>query len=50
MSPTTRVEALIKLGELLVKIGPLARWRDYSPLTIKRDDLVGNVMRASRFE
>ena len=32
------------------KIGYPEKWRDYDGLAIRRDDLVGNVMRARRFD
>jgi predicted metalloendopeptidase len=50
MSPETRTEALRKLSRITIKIGYPNRWRDYSPLEFRDDDLVGNVMRASSFE
>ncbi len=50
MSPATRKEAHAKLSKFTYKIGYPNKWRDYSALEIKRDDLVGNVMRASDFE
>jgi len=50
MSPQTKREALAKLALFTPKIGYPVKWRDYSKLAIDRDDLVGNVMRASRFE
>ena len=50
MSPATKKEAEAKLAEFTPKIGYPAKWRDYSGLAIKRDDLVGNVMRAASFE
>ena len=50
MSPETRTEALRKLSRIAIKIGYPNRWRDYSSLKLRDDDLVGNVMRASRFE
>jgi putative endopeptidase len=50
MSPETRVEALRKLARMSVKIGYPDRWRDYSALKFREDDLVGNVMRANAFE
>ena len=50
MSPETRQQALAKLAKFNVKIGYPARWIDYGTLAIQRDDLVGNVMRARRFE
>jgi neprilysin/putative endopeptidase len=50
MSPATREKALDKLDKFTPKIGYPARWRDYSGLEIRADDLVGNVARASAFE
>ncbi len=50
MGPQTRREAQAKLAKLTTKIGYPDRWRDYSALEIRRDDLVGNVMRAVNFE
>jgi putative endopeptidase len=50
MSPATRKEAHAKLAKFTTKIGYPNKWRDYSALEVKRDDLVGNVMRASDFE
>ncbi|MFC5472665.1 M13 family metallopeptidase [Paraherbaspirillum soli] len=50
MSPATKKQAQKKLSTLMLKIGYPDKWRDYSSLTIKRDDLVGNVMRANNFE
>jgi putative endopeptidase len=50
MSPETRTEALRKLSRITIKIGYPNRWRDYSSLKFRDDDLVGNVMRASSFE
>lgn len=50
MGPATRREALEKLAAIRPKIGFPATWRDYSGLVIRRDDLVGNVMRARRFD
>jgi putative endopeptidase len=50
MGPATRKEAHAKLARITPKIGYPAKWRDYSKLTIDPADLVGNVMRASRFE
>ncbi len=43
MSDTTKVEAKKKLDAFRDKIGYPDKWRDYSSLTIKRDDPVGNV-------
>jgi len=50
MSPETRQQALAKLAKFHVKIGHPSRWIDYRTVVIRRDDLVGNVMRARRFE
>ena len=48
MSPETRKKALEKLAKFTPKIGYPDKWRDYSKLEIRRDDLVGNVRRADR--
>jgi predicted metalloendopeptidase len=50
MGPETKKEAQAKLAKITPKIGYPAKWRDYSKLVIRPDDLVGNVMRANRFE
>lgn len=50
MTPATRKKAHEKLEAITNKIGYPDKWRDYSSLTIKRDDLLGNVAAASRFE
>jgi putative endopeptidase len=50
MSDETKAKALEKLGKFTPKIGYPDKWRDYSALKIERDDLVGNVQRASAFE
>jgi predicted metalloendopeptidase len=50
MSEPTKVEARAKLANFGVKIGYPDKWRDYSALEIRADDLVGNVMRSRRFE
>ncbi|WP_110457485.1 M13 family metallopeptidase [Shewanella algidipiscicola] len=47
MSPDTKVAAKDKLAKFDPKIGYPDRWEDYTKLTIKSDDLVGNAMRAS---
>ena len=49
MSPETKAQAQAKLAKFTVKIGYPEKWRDYSSLVIRRDDLVGNVMRANAF-
>ena len=50
MAPATRTKAVAKLASFTPKIGYPAHWRDYSALVVRRDDLVGNVVRASMFE
>jgi putative endopeptidase len=50
MSDASKKAAHGKLAAQIDKIGYPDRWRDYSSLEIKRDDLVGNISRASRFE
>ena len=50
MSPETKKEAQAKLAKFTPKIGYPNKWRDYSTLTIDKDDLVGNVTRAQIFE
>jgi putative endopeptidase len=50
MTPTTKQHALEKLHAVANKIGYPDKWRDYSALTIARDDEMGNVLRAREFE
>jgi len=50
MSEKTKKLAHEKLAAQVDKIGYPDQWRDYSELVIKRDDLLGNVQRASAFE
>jgi putative endopeptidase len=50
MGSDTRKQALIKLNKITVKIGYPSKWRDYSTLVIREDDLFGNVVRANEFE
>ncbi len=50
MTAETRERALAKLEAFTPKIGHPEVWRDYSSLAIDRDDLFGNVRRASIFE
>ena len=49
MTDATRAEALDKLAKFTPKIGYPAKWRDYSALEIRPDDLIGNVLRADSF-
>src|SRR5579871_458216 len=50
MSPETKRQALTKLAGIRNKIGYPDKWRDYSSITIARDDFAGNVERAHQFE
>jgi predicted metalloendopeptidase len=50
MSAETKVGAQAKLAKLVPKIAYPDQWRDYSALKISRDDLRGNVVRATEFE
>ncbi|AVR94734.1 M13 family metallopeptidase [Pseudoduganella armeniaca] len=49
MTPATKKEAQGKLGKFMTKIGYPNKWLDYSTLTVKRDDLLGNVKRGTEF-
>jgi predicted metalloendopeptidase len=46
MGPETKKQAQEKLAKFRPKVGYPTKWRDYSRVTVARDDLVGNVMRA----
>jgi predicted metalloendopeptidase len=46
MSPATKQEAHDKVRNFTVKIAYPTKWKEYDGLTTKRDDLVGNVLRA----
>ena len=50
MSPDTKREAKAKLAQFTPKIGYPDHWIDYGSLVIRRDDLLGNVVRARAFE
>jgi putative endopeptidase len=50
MSAATRAAAEEKLNKFTVKIGYPNKWRDYSALEIRPDDLFGNADRASLFQ
>jgi putative endopeptidase len=50
MGADTRREALAKLEAIAPRIAYPATWRDYSGLKIAKGDLIGNVMRARRFD
>jgi predicted metalloendopeptidase len=50
MSSTTKQQAQVKLDAIRNHIGYPDKWRDYSTVDVKRDDLLGNVQRADAFE
>ena len=50
MSPVTRAEAKKKLSKITVKIGYPDQWRDYTALTVRSDDLIGNLLRGAEFQ
>jgi len=50
MSEGTRVKARAKFEKFTQKIGHPDVFRDYSAVTVRRDDLVGDLARASAFE
>ncbi|WP_394763952.1 M13 family metallopeptidase [Phenylobacterium sp.] len=50
MSDPTKAKALEKLSKFTVKIGYTEKWRDYSKLTVRADDLYGDIMRGQTFE
>lgn len=50
MTDATKKQALVKLSKITPKIGYPVKWRDYSQLEIRADDLVGNMTRSAGFE
>lgn len=50
MGAETKIAARDKLSKFRTKIGYPDKWRDYSVLSLKADDLVGNLQRANQFE
>jgi len=50
MTQETKIKALEKLARLNVKIAYPAKWRDYSMLEVRPDDLIGDLQSADRFE
>ena len=49
MSDQTKQKAFIKLDKFTPKIGYPDKWRDYSKLEIKPDDLIGNLAAISKY-
>lgn len=50
MSEATKKEALKKVDKFVIKIGYPDKWRDYSSLTIAKNDLYGNLQRCAAYE
>ncbi len=50
MSDETKKNAQAKLALMRQKIGYPEHWRDYSTVTIKRDDLLGNIAQTTVYE
>jgi putative endopeptidase len=50
MGDATKQKALQKLGTIMKKIGFPSKWRDYKGLEIKKDDLFGNILAATKHE
>jgi predicted metalloendopeptidase len=50
MSDETKAEAHAKLRKINVKIAYPDKWRDYTGLEVRADDLAGNLMRSNQFE
>ena len=49
MAPETKVRAKAKLANFRTKIGYPSQWKNYSALEIRRDDPLGNAMRAAEW-
>jgi putative endopeptidase len=50
MTPATKQKAKAKIATVRVGVGYPESWRDYADLTIRRDDAVGNRLRAEQHE
>ena len=50
MTDETKQKALVKLSKFVPMIGYPDKWRDYSALEIKADDLIGNLHALAKFE
>ncbi len=50
MTAETKTRAHEKLATFVTKIGYPDKWKDYSALEVKRDDLLGNVRRAALWD
>jgi len=50
MTPQTKKRAHEKLAAFTPKIGYPDKWKDYSSLVVRREDLIGNVRRAAQWQ
>jgi putative endopeptidase len=50
MNPATKAEALKKLANFTTKVGYPSKWKDYSALVVRDDDLYGDMERSTAFE
>lgn len=50
MSPATKVEAQKKLANFTTKVGYPTKWKDYSDLVVRTDDLYGDIERSTAFD
>ena len=50
MAPETKAKARTKLASFTTKIGYPDRWKDYSALEIRADDLFGNAWASNQFD
>jgi putative endopeptidase len=50
MDAATRTQALAKLAAFDPRVGHPAKYIDYSAIVVKRDDLLGNALRARKFD
>jgi predicted metalloendopeptidase len=50
MGEETKAQAQDKLAKFTPKIGYPEKWRDYSGLVVRSDDLVGNILRSNEFD
>ncbi len=50
MSDSTRQKAIVKLKAIVKKVGYPDKWKDYSTLTINRNDILGNIRQTTHYE
>jgi predicted metalloendopeptidase len=49
LSAETRVQALAKLDQTVIRVGYPAKWIDYTGVDVRRDDYAGNAMRLNEY-